>query len=127
MHLARNLTLAFGCGAFGVLVIFAVLFVVTKAGLGTTLGLPSVPQKMPEFLYSRLVWGGIWGFLLVLPFLTPRWVLRGIVIGLLASAASIFYFHPALQKAQIGLIIAILVFNLIWGVAAAGWYRWLAR
>lgn len=127
MHLARRLTLAFSCGAFGVLFLAAALLIISKSGLGPSIGMPATPPKMPEFLYGRMVWGGIWGFLLVLPFLTPRWVIRGIIFGLLASAASIFYFNPGFQKAQVGFIILILVVNMIWGVAAAGWYRWLAR
>jgi hypothetical protein len=117
----RQLTLAFGAGAFGSIILALVAFVLARLGVPQGIGASSPPADLP-FFYRLLVWGGIWGFLFVLPVLMRAWWLKGIVIGLLATAALIFFFSPALQGAPAAQIGYIIVLNSIWGIAAGAWW-----
>jgi len=47
--------------------------------LTARLGVGIAPALTPNWLYPRLVWGGLWGFLFMLP-LHGRWWLRGIPV-----------------------------------------------
>lgn len=123
----RRLSLAFAAGGVGVIVLIAFLWLLRESGAMASLGLKMPAPKLPDFLYSRIVWGGIWAFLFVLPVMTRQWLLRGLVVGVLASLASIFYFNPAWKSAPFTFVIVIFVANSIWGVAASGWYRAVSR
>jgi len=121
MAIFRQLTLGFGAGAFGACVLVAVAFVLAKTGLPERIGASSPPLDL-AFLYRLVVWGGIWGFLLVVPVMGRTWWLKGIIIGLLATAALVFFFAPPLQQAPAAAIVYIVVLNSIWGVAAGAWW-----
>jgi len=82
----------------------------------------SAPALTPEWLCPRLVWGGIWGLLLVLPFLRDRPVIRGLLFSLAPSIARLTVFAGAPIP-----LVAVFVFNAIWKVAAALWYRSTVR
>ncbi len=127
VRLFRQLSLAFAAGAVGVLALVLFLWALREAGVMTSLGVRVPAPKMPDFLYSRIVWGGIWAFLFVLPILHKQWFWRGIAVGVLASLASIFYFNPAWKNAAFTFVILIFVANAIWGVVASGWYRAVSR
>ncbi len=127
VRLFRRLSLAFAAGAAGVIALVAFLWLLRESGVAASLGLRLPAPKLPDFLYSRIVWGGIWALLFVLPVMTRQWLLRGLVVGVLASLASIFYFNPAWKSAPFTFVIVIFVANAIWGVAASGWYRAVGR
>jgi hypothetical protein len=121
MAALRLLTLAFGAGAFGACVLMLVAYALGRLGVPTQLGITMPPPTM-EFLYRTIVWGGIWGFLLVLPVLNRAWWLKGIIVGLLATVALIFFFAPPLQQGPLAQIGYIVVLNAIWGLAAGFWW-----
>jgi hypothetical protein len=121
MAFFRLMTLGFGAGAFGACILAVVAFVLARLGIPKQLGVASPPTDL-AFLYRLIVWGGIWGFLLVVPLMNRAWWLKGIIIGLLATTALIFFFAPPLQQAPAMQIIYIAVLNSIWGVAAGAWW-----
>jgi hypothetical protein len=126
-RLFRHLSIAFAAGALGAIVLGIFLLVLRDTGTLANLGIRTPPARMPQFLYSRMVWGGIWALLFVLPVMTRQWLLRGVVVGVLASLAAIFYFNPAWKNAAFGFVILIFVANAVWGIVAAGWYRAVGR
>jgi hypothetical protein len=109
---ARLLSAAFAAGAVGALVNSL------AAQLAGRLRPGSAPALTPEWLYQRLVWGGIWGLLLVLPLLRDRPVVRGLLFSLVPSIARLTVFAGAPIP-----LAAVFAFNAVWGVAAALWYR----
>ncbi len=121
----RLVTLAIGAGAFGAIIlgVFGQLFTSLKVQqlLGFT---ADAPPAFPAALYMYLVWGGIWGLLLVIPILNRLWWLKGALIGVLATAAIPLYFEPAFAQAPAGRFIYVVVLNIIWGIAAGFWW-WL--
>ncbi len=72
--LFRMLTMAFGAGAFGAIVLVFVNRLLTSLNVQALLGFAAdKPPAFPAALYSILVWGGIWGLLLVVPILNRLW------------------------------------------------------
>ena len=140
MRFWQRMSLAFTAGAIGA--VANVVFVAILAALGITamLGIESPRPPMPGFLYKQVVWGGLWGLLLVLPLLRGNWWLRGLVLGFFASLAAMLIFLPQIHMpagapfaspGQFGLgwgemmPLLILVANSVWGLAAAWWYAFL--
>ncbi len=124
MGALRQMTLGFGAGAFGAAAMVLIAFVFGRVGIPEALGIGLAPRSLPEALYQLAVWGGIWGVLLAVPVLNRKWWLKGIIVGLLASAALIFHFQPALAGGTVAMIAYAILLNAIWGVAAGFWW-WL--
>lgn len=83
----------------------------------------AAPPFTPAWIYQRLVWGGIWGFLLLLPLLRGRPVVRGLLLGLAPAVARLTLFAPPDASASVAGIAQVFLFNAIWGVAAALWFH----
>src|SRR5205823_3427523 len=123
--LAR-LSICFAGGCVGGL---ANSLAVWGAGVGqitTRLGVRLAPTFTYEWLYHRVVWGGLWGLLFLLPLLRRRSMLvRGIVFSLAPTLAQLFYFFPQSQRGRLGLQLGqltplfVFLFNAIWGITAA--------
>lgn len=118
----RLLTLGFGAGAFGACMLALANLLLTALRVQDLIGLPApAPQPVLPRLYQLLVWGGIWGFLFVVPIMNRWWWLKGIIIGVLASLAVLFYFNPGIQTPPMRLVY-VLALNAIWGIAAGFWW-----
>jgi hypothetical protein len=78
------------------------------------------------------VWGGIWGFLLLLPIpRAPIW-LRGILLSLGPTLVQLLIIFPIrLNKGLMGLELGqltplfVFIYNAIWGICAVSWARWV--
>jgi hypothetical protein len=97
------------------------------------MGVGIAPAWTPGWLYQRLVWGGIWGGVFLLPMFKNKVIMRGLVCSLAPSAALLFLFFPNyLGKGVMGQDLGdltwlfVLVANAVWGVAAA-WWLWVAQ
>jgi len=127
MDVLRRGSLAFASGCFGVILFYLVLRGGIAAGLVKP---PEAALKFltsKEFLYRTIVWGGIWGFAFMVPFLKGKWWLRGLLVGLAASAVAIFVFGsgsiPPLPQ-----LASILILNMVcWGMTAAFWHDKVVR
>ena len=63
----RNLSLVFVAGCWGALLNSLAVWLFGVLGIAPALGVHIAPPLTPAFLYPRLVWGGLWGFLFLLP------------------------------------------------------------
>ena len=70
--------MSFAAGAFGALVSSVAIWAAGAYHLTARLGIGIAPGLTPSWLYPRVVWGGAWGFLFMLPLIRGRWWLRGI-------------------------------------------------
>lgn len=122
MAFFRLLTLGFGAGAFGACILSLLALVLSRLGVPEQLGIALPPRPMPAALYETIVWGGIWGFLFVVPVLNRLGWFKGIIIGLLASAALATYFKPEIGRGPVILLGYVVVLNAIWGIAAGVWW-----
>ena len=82
---------------------------------------PPTPESYLPLIYRLVVWGGLWGLLLVVPVMNRLWWLKGIIIGVLATLAILFYFNPGITTPWMRLVY-VLVLNSVWGLAAGGWW-----
>jgi hypothetical protein len=126
----KNLSLVFASGAFGALVNSTVLWLFGRAGITAELGVKLAPTFTPAWLYPRLVWGGIWGILFLLPLAQNRPFQQGLLISLGPTIVQLFVIFPyQLNKGMMGLELGpltplfVLFINAVWGVATALWLR----
>jgi hypothetical protein len=127
MAIFRQLTLGFGAGAFGACILALANLLLTALRVQELIGLPPPPAQLglPR-LYQLIVWGGLWGLLFVVPVLNRLWWLKGIIIGVLATLAIVFYFSPGITTPPMRLVY-VLVLNSIWGVAAGAWWALISN
>ena len=99
-------------------------------GVNAALGVKIAPTLTPAYLYPRIVWGGIWGFLFLLPTLRRTIIARGLLYSLGPSLVMLFVVFPIQAKKGIfgldlGSLTPVLVlfFNAVWGVTTALWLR----
>jgi len=124
----RRLSLVFAAGTLGALVNSAALWLCGKYGVTAQFGVKLAPALTPAWLYPRLIWGGIWGILFLLPLAQNRPFLQGLLISLGPTLVQLFVIFPyELNKGMMGLDLGnltplfVLIFNAVWGVAAALW------
>jgi hypothetical protein len=125
----RKLSGAFTGGAIGGLVDSVSIWVLSNIGITSLLGVSMKPEFTAPWLYQRMVWGGIWMLLLLLPVWEKRTVLRGCIFSLLPSAMMLFMVFPNMGKGVLGLgfgtltPVVVICLNFIYGIVAAFWYK----
>lgn len=129
-RLLRKLTILFSSGCLGGIVNSVVVWIFGAKGITAALGVRIAPDLTATWLYPRMVWGGIWGFLFLLPILrkSPLW--QGLLFSLGPTLVQLFVVFPAeAGKGMMGLELGeltplfVLFFNAIWGVSTAMWLR----
>jgi len=130
--LARKISLCFTAGCFGALINSFVVWYLGRRGLPQQVGVAIAPAWSAHFLYSRLVWGGLWGLLFTAPYWRSGfWVgvfSRGIFFSILPTLFQLLYVLPFLQdKGIMGISLGKLTpvfvcfYNAVWGFFAALW------
>lgn len=125
----RKLSGAFTGGAIGGLVDSINIWVLSSIGITSLLGVSMKPEFTAPWLYQRMVWGGLWMLLLLLPLWENRTVLRGCIFSLLPSAMMLLMVFPGMGKGVLGLgfgtltPVVVICLNLIYGIVAAFWYK----
>ena len=118
--------MSFAAGAFGALINSLAIWAAGAHHLTARLGVRIAPHLAADWLYPRIVWGALWGFLFILPVLPGRWWLRGIVLSLAPTAFQLLYLFP--RESGHGLLgiglgtltpVFVLAANALWGLAAA--------
>ena len=127
---ARRLTLLFSAGCFGGLVNSMALWLLGKYEVTANAGIDIEPALTPSWLYPRLVWGGVWGFLFFLPFWRSSYFLRGVMLSLGPTLVQLFVVFPIKTHdgwlgMKLGYLTPLLVFvlNALWGVSTVLWLR----
>ncbi len=127
-RIAGRLSLVFAAGCVGALVNSVVLWLLGSRGIAGRLGVNMAPDLTPDWLYPRLVWGGIWGVLFILPMLKKSFLVRGLVLSLAPTLVQLFVIFPLkMDKGMMGLTLGnftplvVFVVNAVWGVTAGFW------
>lgn len=129
----RNFSLVFVAGCWGGLLNSLAVWFCGYLGIAPALGVHIAPMLTPAFLYPRLVWGGIWGLLFLLP--GGRWSFpaRGLLFSLAPTLVQLCLVFPEMAHKgvlglQLGYLTPLLVvfYNAIWGYAAGWWLNWTA-
>jgi hypothetical protein len=122
----KKMMVCFSAGCLGALANSLAVWQFGELGIARWAGVSIAPSFTPVWLYPRIVWGGIWGLLFVLPFLKSRFLLKGTVLSLLPTAVQLFFIFPyQSNKGLAGLNLGmwtpafVLVYNWVWGIVAA--------
>jgi len=120
---------AFAAGCFGALVNSLVVWLSGLYHLTSLLGVTLTPSLSLPWLYQRIVWGGIWGFLFLLAPSGGSAFRKGLILSLIPTVIQLFLIFPNTGKGMLGKELGtltplfVLVFNACWGVAAAIWMK----
>ncbi|MGB3210222.1 MAG: hypothetical protein WBB19_05910 [Desulforhopalus sp.] len=122
----KKLLICFAAGCLGALVNSLTVWIFGDLGVSKQLGVALSPHLSTGWLYPRIVWGGIWGGLFLLPLLRSKPVLQGSVLSLAPTAVQLLYVfpvqaHKGIGGIELGLLTPLLVifFNIVWGVVTA--------
>ncbi len=133
-NLARKISLVFAAGVLGALLNSLAVWAAGEFGITATAGVKIAPKLSAAWLYPRLVWGGIWGILFLLPMMQSSIWYRGLIYSIGPTLVQLFVVFPMkAQKGAMGLELGaltplfVVVFNAIWGWTAAIWLRWTGR
>ena len=126
----RTLSLVFAAGCVGAVANSLLVYLFGDLGINAALGVKIAPGLTPAWLYPRVVWGGLWGFLFLLPIFRSSLLARGLLFSLGPSLVMFFVVFPLKAKKgmfglELGSLTPVLVlfFNGVWGVTAAIWLR----
>ena len=133
-NILKNITLVFAAGCLGGLVNSLAVWFFGDTGITPALGVKIKPMLSAAWLYPRIIWGGIWGFLFLLPLKRNLFLLNGLIFSLGPTLIQLFVIFPIkAQKGVMGLELGtltpllVIFFNAIWGITAALWLRWVGK
>jgi hypothetical protein len=128
--IGKKLSLVFSAGCLGGLLNSLAVWLFGFVGITTMLGVMIAPQLSAPWLYPRIVWGGIWGILFLLPVMLKHPLARGLIFSLGPTLVQLFVVFPLkAHKGAMGLELGtltplfVIFFNAIWGLAAAYWLQ----
>ncbi len=130
----KRISMNFAAGAMGGVIAAILLWCLGRYGITGNLNVRLSPGLSPGLLYPKIVWGGIWAQLLLLPLIKRRVLARGLVISIGPTAYHLLYLFPfVLGKGFLGLRlgaltpVVIAAVNAVWGLATVLWLRWSDR
>ena len=122
----KNILFFFAAGCLGGLANSIALWCFGEYGLTQSIGVAISPSLTASWLYPRIVWGGIWGWLFLLPVANSRPFFKGAILSLFPTLVQLFVIFPyksghGIAGLELGLLtpVVVLVVNWIWGVVAA--------
>lgn len=122
----RNLAVVYTGGAIGGLVSSLAVWLCGVYDVTARLGVEMHSTFTPAWLYPRLVWGGIFGLLFLLPYKDRSIFVRGLLYSLVPSLVQLFYVFPFQRDlgwfgVQLGswTFLFVFLFNAVWGLVTA--------
>ena len=126
----QKISLAFAAGCLGGLINTIVRLVFRGPRPDRGPGSAAAPPFTAPWLYQRLVWGGLWGWLFLLPLTGLSYPVRGLLYSLGPSLVQLFVVFPfQAHKGVLGLQLGyltpvfVLFYNAVWGLAAGWWLQ----
>lgn len=133
MIVVRKLSGAFTGGALGGLLDSFNIWFMGVAGISDLIGITMKPAFTAPWVYKRMIWGGIWMLLLLLPVWPRRPIFKGMILSLVPSAMMLFVVLPSMGKGMLGLgfgnlmPVVVIGLNFIYGIFASLWYAQTVR
>jgi hypothetical protein len=120
----KNILTCLGAGALGAFIMCLAMWLSTRYGITHSLGVAIQGSIAPEWMYPRIVWGGVWGLLFLLPLFSSNILARSFVLALIPTLVQLFIIYPYYQgKGVAGLNLGVLApfvvffFFWIWSLA----------
>ena len=127
MSIVGKVSTRYAAGTVGGLANSIALWLLGAAGVHAMVGVNLAPDFSWPWLYRRLVWGGVWGLLFLLPF--SKTILVGTLLGLAPAFVAGVYFLPQAGLGYLGLELGtltpvfVIFHNLLWGIVTASWLK----
>ncbi len=122
----NRVAVAFATGSAGGLATMITVWLCGLLGITAALGVSLAPPLAPALIYNMMVWGGIFGFLFLLPIMRGSIIGRGILFGLAPSLVKLVIVFPLKDGAgllgqDLGVLtpLLVLMFNSVWGIVTA--------
>ncbi len=122
----RKLAVFFSAGALGGLINSLMVWGFGIEKITRHFGVMIAPHLSPAWLYPRIVWGGIWGFVFILPFYASKPFRKGLILSLFPTLVQLlvvfpFQAHKGYLGLELGMLtpVFVLLFNAAWGITAA--------
>tara|TARA_B100000809_G_scaffold265182_1_gene323224 strand:+ start:1827 stop:2219 length:393 start_codon:yes stop_codon:yes gene_type:complete len=122
----HKLMFFFAAGCIGALINSLVIWQFGQQGISQSLSVSITPGLTPHWIYPRIVWGGLWGLLFILPMLNSRLLMKGTVLSVFPTLMQLFVVLPmqaykGIAGLDLGLftILLVLFFNWVWGLSTA--------
>ena len=122
----KKLSIYFAAGCLGALANSIAVWLFGYFGITSSFGVSIAPSISPNWLYPRIVWGGIWGLFFILPMLKSKLLLKGAILSLLPTVVQLFVVfpfkaHKGIAGLELGLFtpLFVLFFNWVWGFVTA--------
>lgn len=122
----KNALLVFAAGCFGALIQCLVMWLFSRYGITHSFHVNLPGSMAPAWLYPRIVWGGLWGFIFLLPIMTSSVFVRSFVLALIPTGVQLFIIYPlyegkGIAGLSLGLLTPFLVlfFYWVWSLATA--------
>ncbi|UTA48426.1 hypothetical protein L1F30_02495 [Simiduia sp. 21SJ11W-1] len=120
----KTLMLCFAAGGIGALANSIVVWAFGHYGLSQSMGVAIAPALSAAWLYPRIVWGGLWGFLFALPLSNARPLTKAALLSLFPTAFQLFVVFPYFKGLGVAGMalgeltpVLVLFFNWVWAVA----------
>ncbi len=131
-NLILALSLAYAAGSVGGLINSLIVWLLGSMGITSALGVNIAPPLSAALLYPRLVWGGLWGFLFLIPLFGNSPLVRGVIYSLGPTLVQLFIVFPlkdgkGIMGLGLGALTPLMVIfaNVIWGVVTSYWLAWI--
>ncbi len=104
------------------------------SGITAVLGINIAVQFSAAWLCPRIVWGGLWGLIFLIPLFADSPVKRGVVYSIAPILVQLFIVFPfkqgkGIMGLDLGSLTPLLVIcaNLVWGIVTSYWLGWIER
>jgi hypothetical protein len=126
----KEISIVFTAGAAGGLVNRIAIWFAGRFGISEFLGVKLAPPLSEGFLYTGIVWGGIWGLVFLVPVLKSSFYLRSLILSIFPTLVMLFVVFPFwLHKGALGFQLGqftpalVVIFNFIWALVTAAWIK----
>lgn len=121
----RTLGLYFAAGCLGGVAINVINIFLHLVNFPEAIGVDITPDYSLSALYSDLFWGGVWGFLFMIPFLKDLYLVKGVILSLIPTFTQLIIVLPFFKGATIlglefGMMmpVYVMLLNIVWGLVA---------
>lgn len=122
----KKLLVFFAAGCLGAFANSITVWLVGDLGITASAGVSISPTLSANWLYPRLVWGGLWGLLFILPMMQSKPLLKGTLLSLFPTLVQLLVVFPyktryGIAGLELGILTPafVLFFNWVWGVVTA--------
>lgn len=90
----KNALLVYAAGSLGAVLQIVVMSLAVHYGFTQDLGVRIAASYSPSWMYPRIVWGGLWGLVFLLPILSGSLLMRSAVLSLIPACVQLFIIYP---------------------------------